>query len=209
MKIHLATLFLCSTACAQMEIGGPRPTLELAERPLNIELLHERAVAWFVSRPGVGISRIAGMAPVRDLPMLHQVIELQGAILGVKDVQLIGIAKHDPPVAFVLEDAIVTKPAKALGAELETPHKGILQAFKPRPLTGNEERAIEAMKADPDRDIVVAERGRDSRPAPVGVIGAIRAGTSCLECHEGRKGELLGAFSYSLEAVPVAKVPED
>jgi len=210
MKIHLAALFLCSTAFAQMEINGPRPTLELAERPLTIELLHERAVAWFVSRPGAGISRIADRVPVGDLPVLHQVIELQGDTLSVKDVQLIGIAKHDPPVAFVLDDSIVAKSTRGLlGDAPGVPHKGMLHTFKPRPLTANEERAIEAMRDDPARNIVVAERAPESPRAPVGVVGAIRAGTSCLSCHEVKEGELLGAFSYALEVVPVSKTPAE
>jgi hypothetical protein len=34
------------------------------------------------------------------------------------------------------------------------------------------------------------------------MVGALRAARQCLECHEGRRGDLLGTFSYVLQRVP-------
>jgi len=42
-------------------------------------------------------------------------------------------------------------------------------------------------------DVVV-----DRQPERIQMLGAVRAGTSCLTCHEGNRGKLLGAFSYEL-----------
>jgi hypothetical protein len=46
-------------------------------------------------------------------------------------------------------------------------------------------------------DVVV-----DQTPERIQMVGALRAGKTCLECHEGQRGKLLGAFSYELAPVP-------
>ena len=42
-------------------------------------------------------------------------------------------------------------------------------------------------------DIVVADTAKGLR-----MLGAIRNAKQCIECHAGQRGDLLGAFSYSL-----------
>ena len=49
-------------------------------------------------------------------------------------------------------------------------------------------------------DVVV-----DQTPERIQMLGALRAGKTCLECHEGQRGKLLGAFSYEL--TPIATPP--
>lgn len=41
---------------------------------------------------------------------------------------------------------------------------------------------------------------RDANDGRRHVLGAIRSGKQCLSCHEGERGELLGAFLYTLAA---------
>jgi hypothetical protein len=36
------------------------------------------------------------------------------------------------------------------------------------------------------------------------VVGSLRAGEQCLDCHQGRRGDLLGAFSYEFRFLPSA-----
>jgi len=45
----------------------------------------------------------------------------------------------------------------------------------------------------------------DDAPNRIRMVGSLRAGKDCMECHSVRRGELLGAFSYEL--VPVRPVP--
>jgi hypothetical protein len=42
----------------------------------------------------------------------------------------------------------------------------------------------------------------EQQPDRIVMLGAIRAGKMCLQCHEGERGKLLGAFSY--EIVPLS-----
>jgi hypothetical protein len=44
-----------------------------------------------------------------------------------------------------------------------------------------------------DEDLVI-----DDAPNRIRMVGSLRAGKGCLECHSVRRGELLGAFSYVL-----------
>jgi nitrate reductase cytochrome c-type subunit len=44
-----------------------------------------------------------------------------------------------------------------------------------------------------DEDVVVSHEGNEYR-----MLGSLRAARQCLECHSVQRGELLGAFSYSL-----------
>jgi hypothetical protein len=37
------------------------------------------------------------------------------------------------------------------------------------------------------------------------MLGALRAGATCIECHEAPRGKLLGAFSYELEPLATTK----
>jgi hypothetical protein len=48
-----------------------------------------------------------------------------------------------------------------------------------------------------DEDVVVENNGDDYR-----MLGSLRAAKQCLECHTAERGELLGAFSYSLRKNP-------
>ena len=46
-------------------------------------------------------------------------------------------------------------------------------------------------------DLVVADAGVNLR-----MLGAIRSAEKCVDCHGGKRGDLLGAFSYSLAGRP-------
>lgn len=63
-----------------------------------------------------------------------------------------------------------------------------------RPLNDFESNALPRLTSQ--EDVVV-----DQQPERIQMLGALRASTSCLQCHEGASGRLLGAFSY--EIVPI------
>lgn len=70
-----------------------------------------------------------------------------------------------------------------------------------RPLDRFEAEALEQLRRSED---VVVESGVNK----IRLIGSLRAGKDCLDCHSVQRGKLLGAFSYDLYRVrpkPVLK----
>jgi hypothetical protein len=69
-----------------------------------------------------------------------------------------------------------------------------LKDLPTRPLNEFESKALTQLFSQ--EDVVV-----DQQPTRIQMVGALRAGKTCLECHEGQRGKLLGAFSYELTPV--------
>jgi hypothetical protein len=84
-----------------------------------------------------------------------------------------------------------------------------LKNYKTRPLTDSEKTAIAALKARPSNQIVTVGPDLSLLPSSVEVVGAIRATTSCLSCHDVKEGDLLGAFSYQLKSLPIPQAPPE
>jgi hypothetical protein len=64
-----------------------------------------------------------------------------------------------------------------------------------RELDGFETTALDELQRG--NELVVKTAGPEMR-----LLGAVRARTECLSCHEGAPGRLLGAFTYLLELTP-------
>ncbi len=69
-----------------------------------------------------------------------------------------------------------------------------------RPLNDFEFAALPKLAAQ--EDVVV-----DQKTNQIQMLGALRASKTCLECHQGQRGKLLGAFSYEL--TPIADPSEN
>lgn len=96
--------------------------------------------------------------------------------------ELIGLMKYDKPKAYV---------SKYL------PRLKELGDAATRDVDAFESQALARLRTQ--EDVVI-----DQRSDRIRMVGSLRAGTSCIECHEVRRGELLGALTY--EFVPkVAK----
>jgi hypothetical protein len=54
------------------------------------------------------------------------------------------------------------------------------------------------------RSLTLADERRAPPTVPVGSprLGAIRMATGCMKCHDGNRGDLLGAFTYELVRDP-------
>ena len=74
-----------------------------------------------------------------------------------------------------------------------------LKEVPTRPLNTFEGGALPKLVSQ--EDVVV-----DQQPTRIQMVGALRAGKTCFECHEGRRGKLLGAFSYELTPVKKSEV---
>jgi hypothetical protein len=67
-----------------------------------------------------------------------------------------------------------------------------------RSLSSFEEKSLPQLVAQ--KDVVT-----DQQPNHIQMLGSLRAGKTCLECHSGERGKLLGAFSYELVPIPDGK----
>ena len=172
----LPVALLAALAVAAAAAPKPRGTAAAAPSPALLRM-HDAFVLAFVDSEGFGQTRLPAMARV-----LHQPVA--GTPWFVADLELIGVAKHDPPRAFGggLSMDVFHRPAR------EVP----LQRGPGRPITDEERRALRALEAG-ERLVVVPE-GTGLR-----VTGAIRAGDECLGCHKRKRaGDMLGAFVYRL-----------
>jgi len=133
----------------------------------------------FLDADGRGFSRM--LAP----PMVlndFMWLTLEGRTYKLGTLELIGIAKHDSPVAFVSSRHRFPGP----------------QARQTRPLTRFETTALQKLGAG---DELSSETNGKTRT----VVGALRADRQCILCHSDYKaGDMLGAFSYRLD---VANLP--
>jgi hypothetical protein len=220
VALGAATLLTAVVALAAPAPTPPPDPLTDAEK-LGLQRLHRNAVEIFVDRPGFGVRRMP--LPIEDVvtapksssgkdapgkggepqvggPVAEKPKEPHFAVqdtvdkwgLGrvptddkkeqwkVSKIQLVGLVTHKNPVAYQADKVPDMKEAKDVPTrELDAFEKAALEAL----------RGGENLKAE--------RRGKEVR-----VLGPIYAGARCVKCHE-QKGQLLGAFSYTLERVPV------
>jgi hypothetical protein len=147
--------------------------------------LHRLAVISFIEPDRMGYIRsreeVAGFEP-------HAVADLssQGAQTKAPEnwqvvrLELVSLLRNAEPRVYV-------------SATLPSMDK--LAEFPNRALNEFETNALAQLVSE--TDVVV-----DRQPAQIQMLGALRAGAACLQCHEGERGKLLGAFSYEL--VPIS-----
>jgi hypothetical protein len=98
----------------------------------------------------------------------------------VRQVHLVGLVTHPGPVVYLTEKVPkMTQPKDVPTRELD--------AF--------ETKGLELLRGG--QKLSIEKGDKEMR-----VLGPIYAGNSCVKCHE-QKGQLLGAFTYRLERVPV------
>lgn len=173
--LHLGLVALAAAAA----VVGWASAVERDDPPRGLLRMHDDFVLAFIDSEGFGQRRLPAMAGV-----LHKPVD--GARWHVAHLELIGIAKHNPPQVFSSEMSIFhlqnkeTPPPRATG----------------RPMTMREQRALR--KLDAGQRLIVEKQGNELR-----VVGAIRAGDECLGCHKNKRaGDMLGAFVYSLWPMP-------
>ncbi len=94
----------------------------------------------------------------------------------VQRIELVGLLKHPEPVVY-LSDRL--------------PAMAELRDTLTRPLDEFESAGVEAVRKG--EDSFAARRGEVVR-----FVGGIRSAKQCVECHGGARGDLLGAFAYTL-----------
>jgi hypothetical protein len=94
----------------------------------------------------------------------------------VQTLDLVGLLMHDEPVAYV---------------SAHLPRMDELREAPIRPLDGFEVSGLDQLRRG--EDLVLGDTAKGTR-----MLGAIRSTKLCVECHGGERGDLLGAFSYTL-----------
>jgi hypothetical protein len=150
--------------------------------------LHDRSFENFLDPERMGYvvdrDRVAGFESHRfsRLPAMEP-HRAAGGLWKVERLELIGLLSHDRPLVYVSE---------------QLPNLEELGDAALRELDDFERGALEQLRAA--RDVVSAEYASHIR-----LVGALRAGQSCLECHQVERGDLLGAFSYVIRPQTVGE----
>jgi len=149
----------------------------------SVERMHADYVKAFVESEGFGRARVTPM-----MRLMHtRSLSLHGKPLRVDEVQLIGIAKHDPPVVY---------PSGFMAFQHADAEQSFLPATPSRHIDGQERLVLRSLESGQE----VVTRADDSG---LKAFGAIRADSACLACHRTKQtGDLLGAFIYRLEPTP-------
>ncbi len=143
--------------------------------------MHGEFVDAFVDSQDFGMRRVT--------PMMARMRHYQFEGFGeggrcVFDVELVGVARHDPPVVHAATFMGFQHSAGDAGAMAPSPSIRGLQAW--------ERNGLSRLMAG--GDIVV-----QATPGGARMMGPIRARPDCLYCHRGhREGDVLGALSYGL-----------
>ncbi len=101
--------------------------------------------------------------------------------LTLKSLQLVSLHRFGAPRAYVLDH--LPRMDQLTDENVPT-----------RKLSHFERSAIVTLRQNPNADIVTAITDEGAA-----MVGSVRAYESCLECHSGERGRLLGAFTYTFE----------
>jgi hypothetical protein len=182
---HGIIVALLCTMVSTMAAQAPDLWFGAAARWTSDAQMHRVFLERFAGAVGLGRSRMVSPSlRVHDDMRLTLTIPADegagSATIGyeLKTLELIGVARHPDPVAFVIGT-----------------HTERSEPARTRSLDGFERRAIASLRSGQE---VVA------RTTPTGrqVVGAIRATAACASCHAtSAERDVLGAFSYTLTRV--------
>jgi hypothetical protein len=117
----------------------------------------------------------------------HQFVNSPELLLGeehrqewhVTQLELVSLLKYNEPGVYVSR---------------HLPRMDELKDAPRRPLNAFEGQALKSLRHQED---LIVDDGLNR----IRMLGSLRAGKDCLECHQVKRGELLGAFSYELHRV--------
>jgi hypothetical protein len=143
--------------------------------PAALRTMHLNSIIDFVNPEAFGLiisrQKVAGFLP-------HQFYSVpQAKEWNVQTVELLGLLMHEEPVIYVSD---------------ELPNMENARTMPTRPLNVFETAGLKRLQEGDD--LFVRETNDDIR-----MLGAVRSIAKCVQCHGGERGELLGAFSYSLQ----------
>jgi hypothetical protein len=102
----------------------------------------------------------------------------------INRLELVSLLRYDKPAVYASDDL---------------PRMQDIGKRKTRPLSNFEEFALQSLAKGQD---LVAE----AKTNRIVMMGSIRAANECLKCHDVKRGDLLGSFSYELRRDPPLQV---
>ena len=149
----------------------------------SCEEMHDSYVKRFVSAEGFGFTRM--MTPhMRDTT---GVLDLGRTRYAIETIELVGLLQQPQPTVYV--------PARHDSGRTSSTGQRTPTTGQRTPTTF-ERSALASFRTGRDM-------ASQSDPDALRCIGAVRAADACLRCHEDKKvGDLLGAFTYRLRALP-------
>ena len=170
----LAACVLGAGSIAAKSSDAPSPVWTSVER------MHADYVKAFVESEGFGRARVTPM-----MRLMHSSsLALDGEPLRVDEVQLIGIAKHDPPVVYA---------SGFMAFQHADADQDFLPATASRHIDSQERLVLRSLESG--QEVVI-----HADASGLKAFGAIRAASACLGCHRSKhEGDLLGAFVYRLK----------
>lgn len=148
------------------------PDLMRAEASLQ---WHSEMVRLFAQMVGFGLfesrDKVAGFVPHQFQTRLEN-----PAPWLVQRVELVSLLLHDQPVVYVSDSL---------------PRMLDVDKIQTRPIELFEIEGLESLRKG--EDLYARQKGNEIR-----MLGGIRAAKQCVDCHAAQRGDLLGAFSYSL-----------
>lgn len=146
--------------------------------------LHDGGVADFLDPDTFGYVKdrrhVAGFVP-------HQFSQVPGPAerWAVERLDLVSLLLHEEPVAYV---------------SARLPKMDELREVPTRALDEFEAAALATLRGGEDQVVRATDAG-------VRMLGSLRAVKQCLSCHDAARGDLLGAFSYTLRPARSATAP--
>ncbi|HVW02734.1 MAG TPA: hypothetical protein VHB77_20420 [Planctomycetaceae bacterium] len=152
---------------------------ELFASPWNLGYVKSvDRVAGFAPHAFIGKPELHHPDPMRDEKMTHR--------WEIGRLELVSLLKHPEPRVYLSE---------------HLPRMQDLDDKSTRALVKFENEALKQLRAGEDLQT-------QAETNTIRMVGALRAGKQCIECHQVERGELLGAFTYELKRVPPLPVPK-
>jgi hypothetical protein len=143
--------------------------------------MHWDSVVDFVNTKGFGVVKDRDHVKGFQAHHFHEMPKFRASPAttqrwSVERLELVSLLKHREPAIYISK---------------HLPRMDELRHVETRALDDFEKQTLAALRRG--ENLVV-----DSASDQIRMLGAIRAGERCLDCHRGERGRLLGAFSYTL-----------
>lgn len=177
----------------KMEVAANPRLTDFAVNWTSDKKMHEFFTGQFIQSVNFGVGRMIeptmainhlmclipeDETPVNTAPSAKSTTTPPAQAYGLDELELIGVARHSTPVAFIIRD-----------------HRNHAATLATRELTDFEKQSLDEFRGGKDVVVQSSRRGRIA-------VGALRAQQSCIECHESFKvGDVLGALEYHLSPV--------
>jgi hypothetical protein len=165
-------------------VTSPADALAIVPAEEALRQMHQASVIDFVNAQGFGFIKDREHVTGFQAHHFRAVPQVQSPVATerwrIQSLELVSLLKHAEPVAYLSK---------------HLPRMDELRDAPTRPLRSFEKQALAALYQGEELRLETTANRMD-------MLGAIRALKACLACHQVQRGDLLGAFSYTLLREP-------